>query len=117
MQITSPRWAERWQAECERAVYNAGTLLRLAGRRSPFSAVAVDVLRSAPRSPDEAQGTDEPLFARVARAVIHFTPPCECDLLDSVLSYFQKLAAMRPARRALLEEPVAGALIGHAMGG
>jgi hypothetical protein len=116
MATVNSRWAAIWQAACERAAFNVSALLRLARRRATHSAV-LEVLRAAPRSPDEKQDADAAPFARCALAAVEFRAAWEADLLTAVIAYFEELAAMRPRRRAMLEASIAGALIGQGMGG
>jgi hypothetical protein len=55
-------WADRWRAECERAMFYAGELLHLAGRRVLVT-VCVEVIRTAPREAvDPNQLLDDSTF-------------------------------------------------------
>jgi hypothetical protein len=108
------RAADTWQAECERAASNTAALLRIA-RRYAHNIAILEILRSAPRSPDEEQTLDTSPFMRCLRAARLHAAPYEKDLLQSVTSYFDYLASMKPARRALLEASLAGVLTGASM--
>jgi hypothetical protein len=106
------RWAEIWQAECERAAYHAAAMLRL-GRMYPSATAILELIRSAPRSPDEEQDPAASPFMRYARSARTFAArPYDDDLLSSICEYFCYLASMKPARRAFLEASLAGALVG-----
>jgi MoxR-like ATPase len=108
------RWADTWQAECERAAFNAAALMRMA-RRFPNSAAILEIVRSAPRSPDEEQDPEASPFMRCARAARSHAQSYDEDLYRSVIDYFHELASMKPARRALLDASVAGVLTGMGM--
>jgi hypothetical protein len=107
-------WADIWQAECERAAFLAAAMLRL-GRRYPDRIAILELIRSAPRSPDEEQDPAASAFMRCAKAARTFARSNDERLLLSVLDYFCDLASMKPARRAFLEASLAGALIGAEM--
>src|SRR5262249_5813366 len=81
------RAADTWQAECERAASNTAALLRIA-RRYAHNIAILEILRSAPRSPDEEQTLDTSPFMRCLRAARLHAAPYEKDLLQSVTSYF-----------------------------
>ncbi len=105
------RWADTWQAECERAAFHAAAMLRIA-RRYPTKAAILEIIRSAPRSPDEEQDPQTSPFIRYARAARAMAQSWDADLLSSIWDYFVHLASMKPARRAFLEASLAGVLIG-----
>ncbi len=105
------RWADIWQAECERAAFNAAALLRIA-HRYPNKTAILEIVRSAPRSPDEELDPEASPFFRCVRAARTFVRSWEEELLHSICDYFCRLASMKPARRAFLEASVAGVLIG-----
>lgn len=105
------RWAEIWQAECERAAFHAAAMLRV-GRIFPSPTAILELIRSAPRSADEEQDPAASPFMRYVRAARRFARPYDQDLLESICDYFCYLAAMKPARRAFLEASLAGVLIG-----
>ena len=111
-----PNWAERWRSECEQAAFHAAVLLRLSGRR-PAHAAVLEMLRSAPRSPDEKQAPDESFCMRCAEGALHHRESWEHAAFEEALRYFQRLERMRPARRAMLEACVGGVLVGLGMGG
>jgi hypothetical protein len=108
------RWADIWQAECERAAFNAAAMLRMA-RRYPNKAAILEIIRSAPRSPDEEQDPEASPFFRCARAARRAAQSWDEELLRSISDYFFCLASMKPARRAFLEASIAGVLIGAEM--
>ena len=108
------RWADVWQAECERAAFHAVSLLRIA-RIYPNKAAILEIIRSAPRSPDEEQYPEASPFMRFVRAARASAQPWDEDMLRSIVDYFCYLASMKPARRAFLEASLAGALIGAEM--
>lgn len=105
------RWADIWQAECERATFHAASLLRIA-RRYPSNAAILEIIRSAPRLPDEEQDPETSPFFHCARAARTLARSWDKDLLSSICDYFVYLASMKPARRAFLEASLAGVLIG-----
>ncbi len=105
------RWADIWQAECERAAFHAAALLRIA-RMYPSKAAILEIIRTAPRSPDEEQDPETSPFFRYARAARTMAQSWDDDLLRSIWDYFVHLASMKPARRAFLEASLAGVLIG-----
>lgn len=111
---TKSRWADLWQAECERAAFNAAAMLRIA-RMYPNKAAILEIVRSAPRAPDEEQDPEVSPFMRYARAARTLVQPWDDELLRSIIEYFHDLASMKPARRALLEASLAGVLIGADM--
>jgi len=111
METENRRWAALWQVECEQAAYNAATLLRLAGR-FPSNTTVVELIRSAPHSSDEEQDPETSFFMRCMRAANSHLQDYHRELFYSVLEYFNGLAGMKPARRALLEASVAGVVIG-----
>jgi len=108
------RWADIWQAECERAAFNAAAMLHMA-RMYPNKAAILEIIRSAPRSPDEEQDPEASPFMRCVRAARTLARPYDEDLLRSISEYFFHLASMKPARRAFLEASIAGVLIGAEM--
>jgi hypothetical protein len=105
------RWADIWQAECERAAFHTAAMLRMA-RMYPSKAAILEIIRSAPRSPDEEPDPEASPFFRCARAARTFAQSWEEDLLRSICDYFDGLASMKPARRAFLDASLAGVLIG-----
>jgi hypothetical protein len=110
-----PNWAERWRWECEQAAFHAGVLLRLGGRYVTHSAV-LEMIRTAPRSPGAASKPEESFFMRCTQDACKRRASYEADLLEKAIDYFGRLANMRPARRAMIEACVGGALIGIGMG-
>lgn len=111
-----PNWAERWRWECEQAVFHAVVLLRVSGKRPVHSAV-LEMLRATPRSPGEAHYPEECFSIRCGHDAALRHDPSEHAAFDEAIRYFQRLASMRPARRAMLEACVAGVLVGLGMGG
>jgi hypothetical protein len=105
------RWADIWQAECERAAFNAAAMLRMA-RMYPNKTAILEIIRNAPRSPDEEQDPEASPFFRCVRAARTLSKSWDDDLLHSICEYFCYLASMKPARRAFLEASLAGVLIG-----
>src|SRR4051812_42578497 len=105
------RWADLWQAECERAAFHAAAMLRIA-RMYPSRAAILEIIRSAPRLPDEEQYPEASPFFRCASAARNMARSWDGELLNSICEYFVHLAAMKPARRAFLEASIAGVLIG-----
>ena len=105
------RWADIWQAECERAAFHAAAMLRIA-RMYPSKAAILEIIRSAPRSPDEELDPETSPIFRVTRAARSLAKPWDEDLYGSFAHYFNRLASMKPARRAFLEASLAGVLIG-----
>jgi hypothetical protein len=112
----NPLWAERWRQECETAAYHAATLLRLAGRCFSYSAM-VELLRSAPRCPEERQAADESFFMRIACEAARHPAESERTPFGDAIAYFQRLAAMGAPKRAMLEGCIAGTLVGVGTGG
>jgi hypothetical protein len=108
------RWADIWQAECERAAFHAAAMLRMA-RMYPNKAAILEIVRSAPRSPDEEQDPEASPFFRCVKAARTLVQTWDEDLLRSISEYFYHLASMKPARRAFLEASLAGVLIGAEM--
>jgi hypothetical protein len=84
-------------------------------RRFPNNIGILEIVRSAPRSPDEEQTLDTSPFMRCVRAARLHAEPYDEALLRSISSYFHYLASMKPARRALLEASLAGVLTGVSM--
>jgi hypothetical protein len=106
-----------WQAECERAVRVLSNLLHLAGRRQPSSAL-VELLRTAPRSPEEVEkALTDTLFCRCVFEASDCLRPCDTKMFREVREYVAYLTAMPPSRRALLDACVAGVFLGWGMGG
>jgi hypothetical protein len=104
-------WADIWRAECERAAFHAAAMLRIA-RMYPSKAAILEIIRSAPRSPDEEQDPEASPFFRCARAARTLVQSWDEDLFRSICQYFCRLASMKPAHRAFLEASIAGVLIG-----
>jgi hypothetical protein len=105
------RWAEIWQAECERAAFHAAAMLRV-GRIYPSPTAILELIRSAPCRRMKNRTRLHPRSCVYARAARKFARPYDQDLLESICDYFCYLAAMKPARRAFLEASLAGVLIG-----
>jgi len=107
---------EAWRAACERAVFNASVLLRLAKMTGGSMAAVAELIRSAPRSWEDADNIPETaLFYRVVMEVDRLSGNDEW--LRPVVGYFaRELIEMAPERRSMLEASVAGVLTGFMMG-
>ncbi len=111
-----PNWAERWRWECEQAAFHAAVLLRLSGRRPVHSAV-LEMFKTVPRSASEAHYPEECFFMRCGREAASRHDSWEKAAFEEAIRFFERFAAMRPARRAMIEACVAGVLVGLGMGG
>ena len=107
---------EAWRVECERAVFHANVVLRLARIPGGVGSAIAEMIRSAPRSLKETDLIPESsFFARVILEAHRLSPTHELFL--SAVEYFEKhLSAMAPKRRAMLEASVTGAMMGFVMG-
>lgn len=107
---------EEWRVECERAVFHANVLLRLAKIPGGIGSAIAEMIRTAPRSVKDLEtmrGTA--LFYRI---VVDANRRCpEDELLHAAVRYFtDHLIAMPPNRRSMLEASVTGAMMGFVMG-
>jgi hypothetical protein len=107
---------ESWRVECERAVFNASVLFRLAKAPGGPAAPIAEMIRTAPRSQKDLDEIDvTSLFSRITLDAHRLSP--NDVLFRSAIEYFVKhLIAMTPARRSMLEASVTGALMGYVMG-
>ena len=78
----------------------------------PNHTAILEIIRTAPRSPDEEQYPEASPFMHCARAARALAKSWDDELLSSICEYFVHLASMKPARRAFLEASLAGVLIG-----
>jgi len=106
---------EAWRVKCERAVFNANVLLRMAGMTGGSMAAVVELIRTAPRSWKDADNMPETaLFDRIARQAGRLSG--SDVMFRSALEYFaRELIEMAPERRSMLEASVAGVLMGFMM--
>lgn len=107
-----------WQAECERAVFNAMALLQAAGRKTGATAI-LEVIRSAPRHPlDPHDVVPDCLFARcIQDSHLPGLASSQADA-DVLIDYFAVyLPSLPEYQRALLEASVSGVVIGWGMSG
>jgi len=107
---------EGWRVECERAVFHANVLLRLAKIPGGVGSAIAEMIRTAPRSVKETKEIPvTSLFGRMILEAHRLSPKDE--LFHSAVEYFEKhLSAMAPKRRAMLEASVTGAMMGFVMG-
>ncbi len=75
------------------------------------------MIRTVPHDRNEAHYREECFFLRCGEEARLRHSTWEDAALDDALKYFDRFAALRPARRAMLEACVAGVLIGLGMGG
>ena len=94
MPISNPGWADRWQAECERAARHAGNLIRLSGRRACGSAI-VELIRTAPRTPED-NIAEASFFGRCGYDAANRVAGDDYDVFSQAMDYFEELAAVRP---------------------
>jgi hypothetical protein len=113
MPITNPKWADRWQAECQHAAFHAANLIKLAGQHPSGWAIA-ELIRTVPKAPDERFDADC-YFARSVLDANQNASGNETDIIRRALDYLEQFAAMRPARRIMLEACLTGAFLGHAV--
>lgn len=104
----------KWQSECNRAVFFASELLRLARRRASVSAV-IEIIRTAPRNNAERENPNldaffVQCFLDAHRLEDRILPERHPQLRDY---FMEHLLSMKPARRRLLEASIAGSLIGY----
>jgi hypothetical protein len=111
--IDSP---EAWQVECERAVFHANVLLRLAKIPGGLASAIAEMVRTAPRSKKDLENPSvSTLFARIVLEADRLSS--DNELFGSAVRYFQNdLMAMAPERRRMLEASVTGAMMGWVMG-
>ena len=107
---------EAWRVECERAVFHANVLLRLAKVPGGYGSAMAEMIRTAPRSQKGLDSIPETaLFVRIALEARRLSPNDE--LLQSALEYFgTHLMVMEPERRMMLEASVTGVFMGWVMG-
>jgi hypothetical protein len=107
---------EAWRVECERAVYHANVLLRLARIPGGVGSAIAEMIRTAPRSEkDLANMPETALFQRIVLEADRLSPNDE--LLRVAVGYFSRhLIAMAPERRRMLEASITGAMMGFVMG-
>jgi hypothetical protein len=107
---------ESWRVECERAVFHASVLFRLAKAPGGAAAAIAEMIRTAPRSRKDLEDIPvTPLFYRIVLEADRLSP--NDVLFRGAVEYFgQYLIAMAPERRSMLEASVTGALMGYVMG-
>jgi hypothetical protein len=107
---------EAWRVECERAVFHANVLLRLAKVPGGVASAIAEMIRTAPHSAKEAD--DVSVTALFGRIVLEAHRLSQNDaLFRSAVEYFgTHLMAMAPERRKLLEASVTGTMMGLVMG-
>jgi hypothetical protein len=107
---------EGWRVECERAVFHASVLFRLAKAPGGAAAAIAEMIRTAPRSRKDLEDIPvTPLFYRIVLEADRFSP--NDVLFRAAVEYFGKhLIAMTPERRSMLEASITGALMGYVMG-
>jgi hypothetical protein len=106
---------EAWRVECERAVFHANVLLRLARITGGTMAAVVELIRTVPRSRKDVDNMSTGgLFFRIALEADRLRGNDE--LFRSAMGYFGELMEMAPERRSRIEASVTGVLMGFMMG-
>jgi hypothetical protein len=113
--LIDPDCPESWRIECERAVWAAASLLKLAKRNKWAEAAIVEIIRTAPYPVDDIDKYNYTcLFFRVVLDAGRFSK--DDQLLCPVMQYFHDhLRHMPAARRGMLEASLAGSLTGLEM--
>jgi hypothetical protein len=109
---------DEWRVECERAVFHAGALLRLAKIQGGFASSTIEMLLTAPRTNNGLDDLPETaLFVRMVLDALRYARnDDDREAFKCAMDYFTKhFVQLTPEKRRMLEASIAGTFMGFLM--